>query len=70
VAGLAATNYVARYPLRLVPGGGLLREVVGRSNIERLAAQTMRRQRGDRTYRRHDGLGATANGNAEARARG
>lgn len=63
VAGLAATNFVARYPLRLVPGGNLVREIVGRHNIERLAAQTMKRNRGDRTYRRHDNLGAQSRGN-------
>ena len=58
VAGLAATNFVARYPLRFVPGRDAVREFVGRRNIELLAAQTMKRQRGDRTYRRHDNLGA------------
>lgn len=62
VAGLAATNFVARYPLRLLPGGSRIREAVGRRNIESLAAQTMRRQRGDRTYRRHDNLAAEGNG--------
>ncbi len=60
VAGLAATNFVARYPLAWVPGRNLVREVVGRRNIEKLAAQTMRRHRGDRTYRRHDGLGGSS----------
>lgn len=63
VAGLAATNLVARYPLRWVPGGNLVREVIGRRNIEMLAAQTMRRNRGDRSYRRHDGLAGNSQAN-------
>ncbi len=62
VAGLAATNFVARYPLRFVPGRDAVREFVGRRNIEMLAAQTMKRHRGDRTYRRHDNLGAKPSG--------
>lgn len=62
VAGLAATNFVARYPLRLVPGGNFVREVVGRRNIEKLAAQTLKRHRGDRSYRRHDSLGVGSRG--------
>ena len=68
VAGLAATNFVIRYPLRLVPGLDRVREVIGRRNIEMLAAQTMQRHRGDRTYRRHDNLGAGSDGSARVTA--
>lgn len=60
VAGLAATNFVVRYPLGLVPGRDWAREIIGRRNIDMLAAQTMRRHRGDRTYRRHDNLGVAS----------
>lgn len=62
VAGLAAINYVVRFPLRLVPGGNRVRGVVGRRNIERLAALTMKRCRGDRSYNRHDNLAAESRG--------
>lgn len=63
VTGLAATNFVVRYSLQLVPGRNRAREIIGRRNIEMLAAQTMRRHRGDRTYRRHDKLGSERQGN-------
>lgn len=60
VAGFAAGNFVVRYPLGFVPGLNRAREFVGRRNIEMLAAQTMRRHRGDRTYTRHDNLAPAA----------
>jgi hypothetical protein len=58
VAGFAAANYTLRYPMRFVPGLPRMWEVVGRSNIERFARQTMKQHRGDRTYARHDNLAA------------
>lgn len=59
VAGAAATGHTMRYPLRLVPGLDRVREVVGRRNIETVTAQLVRYHRGDRTFRRHDGLGTS-----------
>lgn len=56
VAGLAVTNFAARYPMRLVPGLDRVWEAVGRRNIETFAALALKKHRGDRTYRRHDGL--------------
>ena len=58
VAGAAGAGFVLRYPLRMVPGLTRVREFVGRRNIEALAAQSMSKHRGDRTYRRHDNLAA------------
>jgi len=60
VAGIAATNFAARYPMRIVPGLDRVYEVVGRYTIERFAKQTMRLHRGDRKYSRHDALGTTS----------
>jgi hypothetical protein len=56
VAGAATTTFAVRYPLKMVPGLGRVREFVGRRNIEALAAQAMSKHHGDRTYKRHDGL--------------
>jgi hypothetical protein len=58
VAGFAATNFALRYPMRVVPGLSRVWETVGRYNIEMFSAQAIRHHGGDRTYRRHDGLGA------------
>jgi hypothetical protein len=58
VAGAATTGFALRYPLRMVPGLTRLREIIGRRNIESFAAQAMSMNRGDRSYRRHDGLAA------------
>lgn len=60
VAGIAATNFAVRYPMRLVPGLDRVYEAVGRYTIERYARQTMRQHRGDRKYSRHDALGTSA----------
>lgn len=60
VAGIAATNFAVRYPMRFIPGLDRVYETVGRFTIERFARQTMKQHRGDRTYSRHDTLG-TAN---------
>ena len=60
VAGVATTGFAVRYPLKMVPGLTRLREIVGRRNIEALAAQSMSKHRGDRTYRRHDSMTAAA----------
>ena len=57
VAGLAATNFAARLPMRIVPGLDRVAETVGRYTIERFAKQTMGLHRGDRKYSRHDALG-------------
>ncbi len=60
VAGIAATNFAVRYPMRIVPGLDRVYEAVGRYTIERFARQTMRLHRGDRKYSRHDALGAAS----------
>lgn len=60
VAGAATTGFAVRYPLRMVPGLTRVRELVGRRNIEALAAHAMAQHRGDRSFRRHDGLAAPA----------
>lgn len=71
VAGIAATNFAVRYPMRIVPGLDRVYEAVGRYTIERFARQTMRLHRGDRTYGRHDALGtAPARSRARLRAQG
>ena len=57
VAGLAATNFAARFPMKIVPGLDRVAEAVGRYTIEKFAKQTMMLQRGDRKYSRHDALG-------------
>lgn len=44
-------------------------ESVGRRNIERFAGHALRRNRGDRTYRRHDDLGGVASGPRRAQGR-
>lgn len=67
VAGIAATNFAVRYPIRFVPGLDRVYEAVGRYTIERFARQTMRLHRGDRKYSRHDALG-TAPRRTRARA--
>ena len=69
VAGLAATNFAVRYPMRIVPGLDRVYEAVGRYTIERFTRQTMRLHRGDRRYSRHDPLG-TARRRTRARAAG
>lgn len=66
VAGIAATNFAVRYPMRFVPGLDRVYEAVGRYTIERFARQTMKIHRGDRKYSRHDALG-TAPRRARAR---
>lgn len=70
VASLAAGNFVMSYPLRFVPGLNRAREILGRRSIEAFTAQTMRRHRGDRTYARHDSLGAGPRRRAKVRAQG
>ena len=70
VASLVATNYTLRYPMRFVPGLDRVWESVGRWNIERFATQALRRNRGDRSYRRHDTLGGVATEPRKARAAG
>ncbi len=67
VAGIAATNFAVRYPMRFVPGLDRAYEAVGRYTIERFARQTMKIHRGDRKYSRHDALG-TALQRSRARA--
>lgn len=57
LAGIAATNFTVRYPMKFVPGLSRVWEVVGRHSIEMFAKQTMRLHRGDRKYNRHDTLG-------------
>lgn len=69
VVGIAAAGFASRYPLRLIPGSNRLRERVGRRNIEALAARAMAQYRGDRTYRRHDQLGATVAADPDAAER-
>jgi len=66
VAGFAATNFALRYPMRIVPGLDRLWESVGRRNVEYFAALAMRQNRGDRTYRRHDSLGAGSRSKSRA----
>ncbi|MCW1959196.1 MAG: DUF2236 domain-containing protein [Mycobacterium sp.] len=68
VAGLAAGNFIMGYPLRFVPGLNRAREILGRKNIEIFATQTMKRNRGDRTYARHDALGKRPDRKANVRA--
>lgn len=62
VAGLAAANFTVRYPMRIVPGLSRVWETVGRRNIETFAAVAMKQHRGDRSYGRHDVLGADSSG--------
>lgn len=69
VAGIAATNFAVRFPMRIVPGLDRVYEAVGRYTIERFAKQTMRLHRGDRQYSRHDRLG-TAPRRVRARVAG
>ena len=68
VAGMVATNFTLRYPMRFVPGLDRVWESVGRRNIERFAGHALRRNRGDRTYRRHDDLGGVASGPRKPKA--
>lgn len=71
VAGFAVTNYTVRYPMRFVPGLDRVWETVGRRSIELASKRALRKHRGDRTYRRHDTLGAGPSGprrRANARA--
>lgn len=68
VAGFAVTNLALRYPMRVVPGLDRVWESVGRRSIETFASLALRQHRGDRTYRRHDALGAGSQGKARARA--
>ena len=70
VAGLAATNFAARYPIKIVPGLDRVAEAVGRYTIEKFAKQTMSLHRGDRKYSRHDKLGTTSRPHARAVAGG
>lgn len=58
VAGFAVTNFALRYPMRVVPGLDRVWESLGRRSIETFATLALRQNRGDRTYRRHDSLGA------------
>lgn len=70
IAGLAVTNFAVRYPMRLVPGLDRVWEAIGRRNIETFAAQALKKHRGDRTYRRHDGFsGPVAGADSTSRAR-
>lgn len=70
VAGLAVTNYAVRYPMRLMPGLDRIWEAIGRRTIETFATQALKKHRGDRTYRRHDGFGGPAAGaDSTSRAR-
>jgi len=68
VAGLVATNFTLRYPMRFVPGLDRIWESVGRRNIEIFSSRALRKHRGDRSYRRHDSLGGTAAGSRKAKA--
>ena len=60
VIAVAAVNHVMEYPRLLIPGLTRRRERAGRRNLEELARRMMARHNGDRTYRRHDALGAPA----------
>lgn len=70
VAGLAATNFTLRYPMRFVPGLDRVWESLGRRNIETFSAQALHRHRGDRTYRRHDPFGRAGTGSRRSQAAG
>jgi hypothetical protein len=62
VLTVAGVNHALEYPRILIPVATRRRERIGRRNLEELARRTMERHSGDRTYRRHDQLGATTDG--------
>jgi hypothetical protein len=58
VVAVAGVNHALEYPRLIIPALTRRRERIGRHNLEELARRTMARHNGDRTYRRHDGLGS------------
>jgi hypothetical protein len=60
VVAVAGVNQVLEYPRLLIPGATRRRERIGRRNLNELARRTMLQHSGDRTYQRHDRLGAPA----------